>query len=504
MNNLEVARGAWEGEPRAASDRIPEWPTRGIAIEGDFSGIQRFVLRPVPGASGAARRLRARSFRVLALTRLVAAAIENRFCDAGAHLFYSAGGRFLAIANPCAGWRDRVASLQRELDQDLLSTYRGELVFHLAGAEFANGKIPVEELRESMACRKAAPLGGVLRADHGWVTGCFIFTATGAAKCAGCGSTATIHDQFSELCPTCADDLELGKGLLREGRAALVKSPLGSIALLGERWAVSSGGTIPIPLVSHAPLKGEQLATFEELSARARGRRYLAYLRIDADRIGLEFRKLSGDPRRTWGLSRLLDGAFSSAVATLLARRFPNVYPVYGGGDDLFVIGPWNDVLDFAAAWRSEFRTITSDRLTFSAGIALAKPRQHILTKSEEAEDALNEQAKGARDSIHALGCTIPWSEFDPVREAAGRLAALYADRQIKSALLHNVLDLYGRWQKGDERWHPLLFYQLERNLTGQAKSFVKQAFLLPGHLWMYAGFAARYAMLHAAGEERN
>jgi CRISPR/Cas system-associated protein Cas10 (large subunit of type III CRISPR-Cas system) len=78
----------------ATGGEIPEWPLKGLAIEGDFSGIQRFVLRPIPGASGAARRLRARSFRVLALTRLVAAAVENRFRAVSAHLFYSAGDAF--------------------------------------------------------------------------------------------------------------------------------------------------------------------------------------------------------------------------------------------------------------------------------------------------------------------------------------------------------------------------------------------------------------------------
>lgn len=103
MDNFDVLRAAWAGEALPASEVIPEWPLKGIAIEGDFSGIQRFVLRPVPGASGAARRLRARSFRVLALTRLVAAAVEDRFRANGSRLFYSAGGRFLTVANPVSG-----------------------------------------------------------------------------------------------------------------------------------------------------------------------------------------------------------------------------------------------------------------------------------------------------------------------------------------------------------------------------------------------------------------
>jgi CRISPR/Cas system-associated protein Cas10 (large subunit of type III CRISPR-Cas system) len=79
---------------------MPKWPARGVAIEGDFSGIQRFVFRPIPGARGAARRLRARSFRVLALTRLVAETVLDRFRAAHAQLFYSAGGRFIAPHGP--------------------------------------------------------------------------------------------------------------------------------------------------------------------------------------------------------------------------------------------------------------------------------------------------------------------------------------------------------------------------------------------------------------------
>jgi len=302
MEKIELARAAWAGEPVAGDEQIPAWPVNGIAIEGDFSGIQRFVLRPVPGASGAARRLRARSFRVLALTRLVAATVEERFRDAGARLFYSAGGRFLVTANPCTDWRERLASLQRDLDEDLLKTYRGELVFHLAAAEFVDGAIPVRGLQEAMSDRKQRPLGSVLRTADGWATDRFIFGATQHAKCEGCGSTAMLSHETEALCQTCIDDRELGKGLLSGGNAALTNSQHGSIRLLGQGWAASPDGQVPIPLVSHAPLEHGQLATFEELAARAAGRHYLAYLRIDADRIGLEFRNLAGNPRRTWGL----------------------------------------------------------------------------------------------------------------------------------------------------------------------------------------------------------
>ena len=86
----------------------------------------------------------------------------------------------------------------------------------------------------------------------------------------------------------------------------------------------------------------------------------------------------------------------------------------------------------------------------------------------------------------------------------ARRLAVMHAERRIKSALLNNILELHDRASNGDARWHSLLFYQVERNLAGEAKSFVQHAFLAPGDLWKHAVFVARYAMLHLAGEERN
>lgn len=488
---------------------MPDWPLNGIAIEGDFSGIQRFVLRPVPGAGGAARRLRARSFRVLALTRLIAEIVVNRFREAVAQMFYSAGGKFLVVAQPLENWRAILSALQEELDREFLRAGRGELVFHLAGAEFQGGKIPVTVLHHEMQRRKQRPLSGVLCTNSGWATEQFLSRATYPAKCTGCGATASIADESEDLCETCVEDRELGKELLRARSVALTRSPAGPIALLGERWSIAPDGPIPISLISHSPLTGDQLATFEDLSARAVGRPYLAFLRLDADRIGEEFRKLSGDPSNIWALSNRLNDAFSLGVGAVLRERFPNLYPVYGGGDDLFVIGPWSDVLDFVVAWRAKFAQISGGKLTFSAGVALAKPRQHILTKSEEAEHALNDQAKRQRDSIHVLGATIPFSQFADALGFARELAELVAKGKVKRALLHNIVDLHDCWRgyevggrERDARWHSLLFYQLERNVDGAAKPFITNAFLSPGALWPHAGFAARYAMLRTAGED--
>jgi len=501
VTDLETSRAAWIGDEIPGGNAAPKWPVTGVAIEGDFSGIQRFVSRPVPGASGAARRLRARSFRVLALTRLVSAEIVGGFRDSAARQFYSAGGRFLLVMQPCSDWQPRFASIQQRIDSAFLDDYRGELVFHLAGAEFGDGKIPVAKLAAAMAQRRCTPLREVLCSNQRWQSSQFVFPAAAHGKCEGCGATAKLVRD--ELCQTCLDDRTLGAHLLTTD-ASLTKSPTGTIRFLGDNWDLSSNGSVSIPSLSHLPLERGQLATFENLAARALGRPYLAYLRIDADKIGEQFRLLAADPRRTWGLSSLLDRAFSQSVSRLIQSKFPNLYPVYGGGDDLFIIGPWNDVLDFAQAWHSEFQIITGGKLTFSAGVALAKPRQHILTKSDEAEHLLNAFAKTGRDSIHALGQTLTWAEYTKALDLGKQLAQMHAGKQIKSAILRNILDLRERCDKGDERWHSLLFYQVERNLEGNPRDLIKRSFLNPGDLWKSAAFIVRYTILRAGGKEEE
>jgi CRISPR-associated protein Csm1 len=403
--------------------------------------------------------------------------------------------------------------LQRELDVHLKAS-RGELVFHLAGAEFADGWVPVAGLREALSRRKLMPLAGVLQAGDGWSSDEFTFASFGEGRCGGCSATAVlrevaVHEAAEALCQTCIDDWELGKELVAGGRI-LVRSAEGAIDLLGERWGIGEEGDLEIRFIGHAPRTGARPATFEELAERSDGRRYLAYLRIDADRVGLEFDQLAGDPARIWGLSRFLDEAFSAGVGQLVRSRFAGVYPVYGGGDDLFVIGPWDEVLDFAAAWRAEFRERSDNRLTFSAGLALARPREHILTKSEEAARAL-EEAKKARDSIHAFGETIGWGEFDPVYKGAQQLSKLHEAGQVQSAFLHDLANLHelsktpderDRERRRDARWHSRLYYQVHRNLAGEAREFATAALLSPGWLWPRVGFAVRYAMLRRGRED--
>ncbi len=145
-----------------------EWPEGGVAVVGDFAGIQKYVLRPVPGAKAAAKRLRGRSLTVVALTQLAAEETRRRM-GAGAWVFYTTGGRFLVVTGtPEADWRERLEKLRGEMDAYFQEEFRGETIFHLAGVAFTGRKIPHEELSRELQQLRARPLAAALMDDGGW------------------------------------------------------------------------------------------------------------------------------------------------------------------------------------------------------------------------------------------------------------------------------------------------------------------------------------------------
>ena len=271
---------------------------------------------------------------------------------------------------------------------------------------------------------------------------------------------------------------------------------------------------------------------FDELAQRSPGpRKWLGFLRLDVDRAGKQFDELQGDPLRTWALSRLLNTFFAGRANELLESKYRNIYAVYGGGDDLFVIGPWTDLLDFALELRTELRSLTKGQLSFSAGLSLAKPHEHILTQARLSGGEL-EQAKDkpgydhekpghvretGRDQIRALGATVDWHNFKNLLPAAKQVEAWLqaAGNELPSSFLHQALRFHQEWSRAraglhspnDPRLHryrPLLYYQIERNLrAGPAKDWARGLLREHSH-WPWADFLIRYALLASCTEKEK
>jgi CRISPR-associated protein Csm1 len=145
----------------------------------------------------------------------------------------------------------------------------------------------------------------------------------------------------------------------------------------------------------------------------------LGVLKADVDNLGLIF--ACGLKRNSLSrlatLSSQMNYFFSIYLPCALSTKdeFMNIYTVFAGGDDLFLVGPWNRIINFVLFLRREFQRYVccNAQVTISAGISLNKPGVPVPVIAQKAEDALKASKDKGRDSVTLFGETVKWAEFE-------------------------------------------------------------------------------------------
>lgn len=188
-----------------------------------------------------------------------------------------------------------------------------------------------------------------------------------------------------------------------------------------------------------------------------RGIPSMAACKADVDNLGLLFgvgfgigKESTFSISRIAMLSRMLNHFFASHLIRLIEKEFPNLYVVFAGGDDLFVLGPWADIVRFAKRMQEDFTAFSGNNpdLTLSAGIPLFKPRlpmRGIAHMAEEAEQlSKNYFSKDAmfptKNAVTLFGVTAAWHEFDALFAQGGWLEDLCLNGAITQGLVRRLL----------------------------------------------------------------
>lgn len=219
--------------------------------------------------------------------------------------------------------------------------------------------------------------------------------------------------------------------------------------------------------------KESDLISFEDLLNEAKGIKRIGVLRCDVDNLGQAFINGFGeysDIFRTSSLSRHLSLFFKYHINFICKSNVGfnnfNLYNneiyfnkdkkiviVYSGGDDVFLVGYWLDVINFSFDLREAFRKYTNNKLTFSAGIGFFH-HKYPISKMAEQTGELEELAKEnkynniEKDSISLLGLPnkfykennnkfdycFNWEEFNRVTEKINKIFSLcYFDEEDNS-----------------------------------------------------------------------
>lgn len=209
----------------------------------------------------------------------------------------------------------------------------------------------------------------------------------------------------------------------------------------------------------------------DELAQNASGVRRLGVCRMDVDDLGRSF--VSGYERpgrataaetqhyvtisRTAAFSRQMSLFFKCYINDVLSGKHGGKRPlavtiVYSGGDDVFLVGAWNDTLEACLRIRAALRQFSCGSLTISGGLCVTDDSYPIRLAAERAGE-LEDRAKGepGKDAIALfdpfLEHTYHWEEFS--ENVLGTKCALLTrffcsdDAARGNSFLYRIVDLF-------------------------------------------------------------
>lgn len=225
----------------------------------------------------------------------------------------------------------------------------------------------------------------------------------------------------------------------------------------------------------------------------------LAIVKADVDNLGMLMScgLGSGDGKKRYTLSRVatisrqLNFFFAYYLPNILKNDYPSIYTVFGGGDDLFLIGPWNITIDLMIKLRKDFEKYVggNKNLHFSAGICITKlglPMSELNRIVEESlEKSKNKKDKNSgdlkKDNVTLFNQTVSWKVLDELMEIKNTLVSYFNSEIINNSFLYRLNYFIDMAEKEDKlkqdenhdisdyscfRWKASLAYQCARNLN--------------------------------------
>ena len=417
-----------------------------LLISGDFWGIQKFIFDGIT-ASKASKILRSRSAMVQLITYAVVDSIKQVFPKSEALLF--GAGKFMILAKEEKEFITKIDTLQKELDSYFLRNFFGQNGFILSSTTTTREKLLNQQnmeddllnLGRDNDIKKLNKFDLLICSDDDILIDPFKVAQIDDAICEFCNKRIKSHNvDDNEACAICFNQIELGKQLTKKPYLTIFKSSqkepketieiikLGSSSYYAkfEEKVTIEGDSFDIDLKKGyhdypkwslnsyvATDENGEIKTFDKYVEKSSG---LMALKADIDKLGDTFRELYKEDFRKFNrLSREVEFFFSDYITSLVAKK-ENVYTVFAGGDDLFLIGEYREIVSLAKEIRDEFYNFSLEKTTISMGLVMFKPSTPIHFVSNMADEA-EKRAKIERDSIDIFGISMKFDEFCQIEE---------------------------------------------------------------------------------------
>ncbi len=491
-----------------------------LMVTGDFFGIQSFIFNEVPSAK-ASKILRSKSAYVQLLTRILALHVAEELGMSHQSIITTAAGKFEILAINTPETIETLRRLQQEFDDFFVSDHFGETGVGLSHTPCSLADFIVEgRYKESLRPRMASNVEAAKYTK---------FSLAGRSPlleveedldnqnlCQLChrkkGTPRRHGDKEYVACENCETYVDIGRKLAKKQYLTISRGS-GQKKIYGD-WFVNFSdeptrldnaveiydiskdpafnGYAKWELASYVLTENDEVATFEELAKRScggdpdYGLKALAALKGDVDNMGRYVKEsaVTSSFARFNFFSRMLDYFFSVESARIMEGK--PLYTVFAGGDDIFLLGAWDEVIALSRTLHERFgRFAEGSGLTFSAGIVVTKPNKPVNFVAQIAEAALDaakefpDPDKPAKNAVTLFGETVEWREYTDednalyLLEELANLEILLGERN--TAMLYRLLQLVQMRIDIDKKienamWRSKLNYTFRRNLFEKYK----------------------------------
>lgn len=392
----------------------------------DLSGIQDFIYNIA--TAGAAKQLKARSLYLDFMEEHIADSILEQLELTRANLLYVGGGHAYFILPNTEKTRETLASFEAEFNQFLVKHFQTGLYVAFGWSPFSANDMTttladyrkVYQITSRMISQKK-----ISRYDAKTLLKLNQGGKSSQRECAICHSVEKLtNHNDQEVCYICAGMYRFAKEI-QENYYIVTKEkglPIGpGVSIRGvskdelaqEEWTrvyVKNSYSADVLKATHVfvgDYKYAEIDQYAKLSQESgQGIKRLAVVRLDVDDLGAAF--MAGFSYQAGGkYNTLARSATFSRSMSLFFKVYINQFAkekklsiIYAGGDDVFAIGSWQDVIEFTICLRQNFIKWTNGKLTLSAGIGVFPDKTPVSLMAQQTGNLESAAKDNDKDSI--------------------------------------------------------------------------------------------------------
>ena len=463
----------------------------------DFSGIQSFIYGQY-GKEDVLKNLRARSFYLEILMENIIDELLNKLELSGANLLYAGGGHaYFILANT-----EKTKTLIKDFDADVKNWMQDTFGIDLyVGTGYAqcscNDLENQPEGAYSNCFREASAAVSENKLRRYNASQIKILNkgkkADGERECRICHSSYNLNSDG--VCSICEGFAKLSGNILKREIFTVVNDAKKGILPIykggylsaenvsrrdGEEYLRTNKNILIRAYSKNSLYKGNNYIktiyagdyhdadTLEDLVNDSIGIKRLGVLRGDIDNLGKAFVGGFDSEKQTLSksaaFSRKLTQFFKYDINNILKNaeyKIPyfdsegnegenrKIAVIYSGGDDVFVVGAWKDILEFGIDLYNNLKEYTQGTLTISAGLGMYMPKypiSYMAEKTGELEDCSKKLEDKNAITLFDKDNSYHWDEF--IEEVMGEKFTIISEFFSKSedkgkSLLYSLLELF-------------------------------------------------------------